>query len=140
MKAERFVVDTNVLISASLRGSGPPARLLEAFRSARVILLFSDETLAELHDRLLQKKFDAYVTVSLRKQFLAQLDAVSERVFIPGSRMGCRDLDDDKFLETAVLGNADCIVTGDRDLLILHPFQDIPILSPADALTMYFGR
>jgi predicted nucleic acid-binding protein len=43
----------------------------------------------------------------------------------------CRDPDDDKLLEIAVAGNADCLVTGDQDLLILHPFQGVPIITPA---------
>ena len=44
--------------------------------------------------------------------------------------MGCRDPDDDKLIETAVMGAADCLVTGDRDLLDMSPFQGIPILTP----------
>jgi len=47
----------------------------------------------------------------------------------------CRDPDDDKLLETAVLGRADCIVTGDQDLLILGSYQRIPILTPAEFLS-----
>lgn len=66
---------------------------------------------------------------------LVQLDAVSEWVSITGARMGCRDPDDDKLLETAMMGEADCLVTGDQDLLVLSPFRDIPILNPTDFLT-----
>ena len=44
--------------------------------------------------------------------------------------MGCRDPKDDKLLETALLGRADCLVTGDQDLLVMSPFHGIPILSP----------
>ena len=63
-----------------------------------------------------------------------QLDAVSEWVAITGAKMGCRDLDDDKLLETAMMGEADCLITGDRDLLVMSPFHDIPIVTPADFL------
>ena len=48
----------------------------------------------------------------------------------------CRDPDDDKFLELAVNGSATCVVTGDADLLALHPFRGIPILTPADFLAL----
>jgi predicted nucleic acid-binding protein len=48
----------------------------------------------------------------------------------------CRDPRDDKFLEVAVNGRADAIVTGDQDLLVLNPFQGIPILSPAGYLEL----
>ena len=48
----------------------------------------------------------------------------------------CRDPDDDMFLEVAVNGRATHIVTGDKDLLALHPFRGIPILTPADFLAL----
>jgi len=46
----------------------------------------------------------------------------------------CRDPDDDKLLEIVIAGSADCLVTGDQDLLVLHPFQGIPILNPVGFL------
>ena len=45
--------------------------------------------------------------------------------------VACRDPTDDKFLELAVSGNADLILSGDKDLLTLHPFRGIPIVTPA---------
>ncbi|WP_408733647.1 putative toxin-antitoxin system toxin component, PIN family [Mucilaginibacter sp.] len=49
----------------------------------------------------------------------------------------CRDPKDNKFLELAVTAGASCIVSGDQDLLILHPFNNIPILPPADFLKLF---
>lgn len=46
----------------------------------------------------------------------------------------CRDPKDDKFLELAIDGRADAIVTGDQDLLVLHPFRGIAVLTPAEYL------
>ncbi len=138
MKAERFVVDTNVLISSVLNSAGTPAKLFDALQHSAAILLFSKQTQAELHLRLLLNKFDKYVSIELRQLFLAQLDAVSEYVFITGAPMGCRDADDDKFLETATLGNAACLITGDNDLLVMHPFQGLSILTPSQAMLHYF--
>ena len=54
-----------------------------------------------------------------------KLIAIEERI------AACRDPTDDKFLELAVNGKADLIVTGDADLLVLNPFRDIPIVAPA---------
>ncbi len=122
-KAERFVIDSNVLISAALRASSPLASLLEALRGSTAVLLFSHETQAELVSRLMKGK--RYVSRAIRQRFLAQLDAVSEFVSIVNRPMGCRDPEDDKFLETAINGNADCLITGDKDLLTMHPFQGI---------------
>ena len=134
MKAERIVLDTNVLINAALRPAGPPRAVVEAMRARVGVLIFSDETFDELRTRLHHRKFDEYVSRQGRSVYLAQLQAVSEWVSIIGAKLDCRDPNDDKLLETALIGETDCIVTGDQDLLVLSPFHDIPILSPADFL------
>lgn len=64
--------------------------------------------------------------------FLAQLLAVSEHVPIAGAKLGCRDRDD-KILETALTGEANRLVTGDRELLEMSPFCGIPIVAPRDS-------
>ena len=132
MSAERVVFDTNVLISAALLPRGTPRAALDAVRTASGVLLFSDETFQELHTRILRRKFDRYVSRSGRLLFLAQIEAVSEWVSIVGVKLGCRDPSDDKLLETALMGQADRLVTGDRDLLSMSPFQGIPIVRPAE--------
>jgi uncharacterized protein len=134
MRAERVVLDTNVLISAVLQPKGPPRAAVDAVRTAGGVLLFSEQTFDELRTRLERPKFDKYVSREGRALFLVQLDAVSEWIAITGAKMGCRDLDDDKLLETAMMGEADCLITGDRDLLVTSPFHDIPIVTPADFL------
>ena len=140
MKAERVVVDTNVLISAALRPHGPPRAVVEAVREARGVLLFCDQTFDELRSRFHRPKFDRYVGRHSRAVYLAQLEAVSEWVSIAGAKLGCRDPDDDKLLETALMGEADCLVTGDRDLLEMSPFQDIPIVTPVGFLVVWAVR
>ena len=134
MKAERCVVDTNVLISALLQPSGRTGEALGAIRTAGGVLIFSDQTFAELASRLARSKFDRYVDQVVRQQFLSELAAVAEWVAMAGVLRACRDPDDDKFLETAISGEADCIVTGDGDLLALDPFEGVPILTPRDFL------
>jgi putative PIN family toxin of toxin-antitoxin system len=134
MTAERCVVDSNVLISALLQPSGRTAEVLAEIRAAGGVLLFSDETFAELASRLLRPKFDGYVDRPTRQSFLADLAGVGEWVPIMGTVRACRDAEDDKFLETALNGEADCLVTGDADLLALDPFQGLRILTPRDFL------
>lgn len=136
----RFLLDTNVLISSALNLRGTPRGVIDAVRSANGVLLFSDETFAEIRTRLRRPKFDRYVDRKGRELYLAQLEAVSERVAIVGAKLGCRDPDDDKLLETALMGNADCLVTGDGDLLAMSPFHDIPVLTPVDFLERLTGR
>ncbi|MBC9868329.1 MAG: putative toxin-antitoxin system toxin component, PIN family [Opitutae bacterium] len=128
------MLDTNVLISAALQPNGSPRAVVETLRAVRGVLLFSDETFDELQTRLHRAKFDKYVSHNSRSIFLAQLETVSEWVSIIGAKLGCRDPDDDKLLETALMGEADCIVTGDQDLQVMSPFLHIPILSPTEFL------
>ena len=98
------------------------------------ILLISKDTFNELQERLMSNKFDKYVQLQTRKTFLKTLRAISEMVTIEKNIIACRDSRDNQFLELAVNGNADCIVTGDKDLLVLHPFETVEILTAADFL------
>jgi len=130
---QRLVVDTNVLVSRLLLADSIPA---QAVRSARRkgSLLVSDATMKELADVLARPRFDRYVSIEDRKQFLRLFARVAEFVPIVNRVRECRDPKDDKFLEVALNGRADLILTGDRDLLVLHPWRDIAILSPKDYL------
>jgi putative PIN family toxin of toxin-antitoxin system len=130
MTRERIVVDTNVFISGLLSSTSPPARVVErAIEHGQ--LLESAETLRELIETLLLPKFDRYVTRARREALLDRLAPSVEIVEIVQQVRACRDPKDDKFLEVAVNGEADVIVTGDEDLLSLHPFRNIDILTPA---------
>ena len=111
--------------------------MIDIVLAARVVPLFSEATFEELRSRLLRQRFDRYTGRTNREIYLDRLEAVAEWVAISGARMGCRDPDDDKFLETTLEGGADCLITGDRDLLAMSPFMDIPILVPADFLAMW---
>jgi uncharacterized protein len=65
------------------------------------------------------------------------LIAIATTVQVTTTIQACRDPKDNKVLELAVSGQAVCIVSGDKDLLVLHPFQGISILSPGDFLIHY---
>jgi putative PIN family toxin of toxin-antitoxin system len=131
--ARRLVLDTNVLVSAALRnGSLPHRALLKARMEAK--LMASDETLAEFCSVLLREKFDRDVARVIRLDLLEEYTKLCTLVPIPTSIRACRDPRDDKFLEVAVHGRADLIVTGDTDLLALNPFRGIAILTPAEYL------
>ncbi len=107
MKVERVVIDTNVLISGALNAASVPRRVLDKVRAADGKLLFSDETFTELRTRLLHSKFDGYAERQVRETYLAQLLPIAEWITITNSKLGCRDAEDDKFLETALLA---CII------------------------------
>ncbi len=88
----------------------------------------------ELKSVLLRPKFDRYLGREPRFIFVAQMESVAEMVPTIQVVRECRDPTDDKLLEVAWNGRADLIVTGDEDLLRMHPWRGIAILSPADYL------
>ena len=125
----RFVLDTNVIVSALLF-KGSTAR--QAFDKALVDgeLLLSVDTLYELNDVLRRPKFNKYVSEEDRLQFLAALVREAAFVEVTMTITACRDPMDNKFLELAVSGNAESIISGDDDLLSMHPFRGISIRNP----------
>ena len=130
---QRVVIDTNVLVSRLLLPDSIPA---QAARKARQKgrLLVSEATMYELADVLSRRKLDRYITVEDRKQFLRELRRVTELIPIIQLVRECRDPQDDKFLELALNGRADVIITGDADLLALNPWREIAIASPGEYL------
>lgn len=84
-----------------------------------------------------KEKFDRYVSMEKRKRFIRSLSRIGEHIAITYPVHACRDPQDDKFLELAVNGEADIIMTGDDDLLMLNPFRNIKILTPSSFLETY---
>ena len=126
----RYVFDTGVLVGAALFSDSVPGRAMrEALCRGR--LLLSQATAEEVAEVLSRSKFDRYVSGPTRKRFLAALVREAVVVEPDQSFAACRDHKDDKFLELAVCGKASALIAGDKDLLVLHPFRGIPIVTPA---------
>ncbi len=137
MAINRFIFDTNTLISAFLLGGSTSS---QAFRKAMDIgeIITTHAINRELADVFLRSKFDKYVSLENRLEILDLLARQCREWPEPEERIEiCRDPKDNKFLELAVLSYATCIVTGDEDLLILHPFRDTAILNSRDFLTHF---
>ncbi|MGN6602436.1 MAG: putative toxin-antitoxin system toxin component, PIN family [Ginsengibacter sp.] len=126
---ELFVFDTNSLVSGLLIEGSTTARAID--RAIKLgNLVFSNETLDEFIEVLFRKKFDKYFLNNEERWdairrisdvgfFFSPLEIITD----------CRDPKDNKFLEVAFAAKASCIVTGDKDLLILNPFRRIRILT-----------
>ena len=126
----RCVFDTNVFISALLFDQSKPARASFAALHAGEVLVSAD-VIMELNNVLSREKFECYVTEEERERFLWSLLRETRLAEIREKVRACRAPKDDKFLELAVNGGADCIVSGDDDLLTLDPFKGIQILTPS---------
>jgi putative PIN family toxin of toxin-antitoxin system len=132
----KFVFDTNTIVSALLLPDSKPRQALDRAQDRGKILI-SMPALLELNEVIARKKFDKYVSEEKRKEFLAALVKQAEFLEVNEKITDCRDAKDNKFLELAVCGQADCIISGDGDLLVLHPFRGILILQPGAFLRQY---
>jgi putative PIN family toxin of toxin-antitoxin system len=135
----RLVFDTNVLVSRLLIKNSLPDQAVE-YGLDHGILLYSKEILNELISVLSRPKFEKYNKHHHVDQLIEIILKSWEPVKITQHIKACCDPKDDKFLELAVNGQANVIITGDEDLLSLHPFQNISIISPADFLKTEISR
>ena len=130
------VVDTNVLLSAALVPRSVPAELVDMLL-AESRLVFSQATFAELESRIWKPKFDRYLPIERRRHILHELNACALWVEIPAtiSRLSYScDVTDDPFIHAAMSAGATRLISGDDDLLCLHPLGNLHIVNPRTAL------
>lgn len=131
LRASRFVIDSNVWVSALVFG-GAPRQVFEGVVSDGIALVVSAELLSEIR-RILTQKFPDFLA-----DFDALLVALQQNltVVLLGSITisASRDSDDNKVLETAVIGHATEIISGDKDLLVLSYYDSIRIQKPTEWL------
>lgn len=133
MPGARVILDTNVLVSGFIKPSGTVGAVVDALRDGRFLHLHSRATLEELVDVLARPRLEAkYGIRSLDVEAFLKLVLLRGEPVSPTREIHkCRDPKDDKFLELAVAGRADVLVSGDGDLQSLDPFEGVRILSPA---------
>jgi hypothetical protein len=136
MKNKHFVLDTNCLISALIISTSVNRLALEK-ADKNGSLIFSRETLTELTQTLIRSKFDKYVSLGERLEYIQRLERRGKIFDVKSDFTVCRDKKDNKFLNLAYDSEAVCIITGDNDLLVLNPFENIPILSAATFLNSF---
>jgi putative PIN family toxin of toxin-antitoxin system len=143
MKANKtpIVIDSNVWISGVLLKTGTPALLIHQVLK-RCQPVFTQNTFAELEERLWRPKFDRYINLEKRKLLLHDIKAIGFWVDIPthiASQTFSRDTDDDKFIHTALASQTPYLVTGDKDLLVLAEnllALQVQIMTPAQAVQL----
>lgn len=131
-----FVFDTNALISANLSNkSVNRTAFLKALECG--VVVSSIATFEEFKLTFLRPKFEKYLSADERKEAIVQLEHLV--YFIPVSLQitASPDPDDNMFLELALTGEAECIVTGDKGLLSLDPFNGIAIVTASKFLDLY---
>jgi len=124
-----IILDTNVLISALMSPlSTSRQAVVAAFRDFQPI--WSRETWDELEEVSGRRKFARWYSEEERLSFLVMLAQSLRMETVTEHISDCADPKDNKFLELAVSTNTKVIVSGDVDLLQMHPYQGIAIIPP----------
>lgn len=123
------VFDTNSLISALLVSTSVSRKAFDKAVDAYQIVI-SDETVAEFDEVAGREKFEPYITTEEREGFEELLHREAQFIEVTETLKVCRDPDDEKFLALAIAGEAEVLISGDSDLLVLDPFQGVRIVSP----------
>lgn len=129
----RAVIDTNVLVWAVILPASRIGGVILLLHRGRFVPLYSVETLEELAKTLARPRIRAkYYVTNADVRAIVELLLLRGEAIEPVERIAvCRDPKDDIFLSVALAGQADRVVTGDDDLLSLHSFRGIPIVTPA---------
>jgi len=132
----RAVIDTGVLVSGLIKHNGTTGEILSSLREGSFTAVYTTDILVEFIDVLGRPAFSNKYHIE-PDDVLAVVNLIRLRgdLVIPARKIkACRDLKDDKFIEAAVAGKADCIGSGDDDLLALTHFESIPIWQPDEFL------
>jgi uncharacterized protein len=132
----RAVIDTGVFVSALIRQRGTTGDALRALRNGRFAAIYTTDIMVEIIDVLGRAGFRTKYHIEPDDiTALVNLIRLRGELVTPARKVTiCRDPRDNKFLEAALASQADCIVSGDGDLLVMISFEAIPILRPAEFL------
>jgi uncharacterized protein len=138
MSLRFIVIDTNILISAALSPSGTAYQAF-ALAIQEFTIAQSAETYQEIAQRIYKPKFDKYISNERKEEFLNLIRIKSQFIDTQSQITSCRDPDDNKFLELAIDSDAQFLITGDQDLLILksQPEYQHLIISARDFLELH---
>lgn len=128
----RAVVDTNILLRALIKPQGTVGPVLQRLRNGDYVAVYSEPVLDELLAKLaLPRLRDKYhFTDETAADLVALLTLRGELVKPQRKVKLCRDPHDDMFIEAALAGAAEYIVTGDKDLLSLKKFESVRFITP----------
>ncbi len=129
----KIVLDANVFIS-SLLETGPSKVILDLWIDEKFILVTSPKLILELINALKKPKLTNRISPSDIESLLTLIQEDAMIVTPTQTINASRDAKDNKVLECAIQAKANIIGTGDKDLLVLHPYAGIDILPPSKLL------
>lgn len=111
----KIVIDTNILVSAFVFGGRIKAKLERILNNEQIQVITSPAINAELEEVLFQEKFERFQTKATLEMLLDSFLADALTLFVQSTFTDCRDPKDNKFLDAAVNGQAEYLITGDKD-------------------------
>lgn len=128
----RVIIDTNLWISFLI--SKDYSKLDEILFTKKATLVFSQELLDEFITVVRRPKFRRFFSPSDIEDVIETIEEYAEFIDVNASENACRDEKDNFLLSLAIDGKVDFLLTGDKDLLILNPFQSTTIITLSEFL------
>jgi putative PIN family toxin of toxin-antitoxin system len=126
----KLVLDTNIFISA-FYWDGNSQQVINRIIEGLDELYITNEIVNEIADVMGRPKFKTKPEIIER--YIRTIEKIGKKVFITGTIKGiCRDKDDDVIIECGLLSSADYLITGDSDLLVIHEYQQMKIITIKD--------
>ena len=132
----RVVIDTSVILPILVLRRPAVSRLLQLWQNSRILPLHNQDTIAELRGKLLENsptaKYDQavrFADTALRRYSLWSQEVPLEAVDPESTKPQCRDPSDQKFIDLAIIGQADFLITKDPDLLSLNSCISFQVLT-----------
>ena len=133
----KAVYDTNIIVSGLLNSEGIPALLLDIATQREITLFISAEILQEYEGVLIRPKFG--LSKRVVKRFLRLVKARSKPVKPKSLEFTLKDPEDNKFLECALAGKVDCLVTGNTRHFPFRSYKGIKVISPREFWEIYMA-
>lgn len=130
----RVVIDTNIWLSGLIYG-GNPKKILDLFIQEELVVITSEELITEIHRKITQK-FPGFAPQLYLLEASIRVDATVVKLGSVTIKK-CRDKEDNKVIETAIIGGCSYIISGDNDLLSLKKYKNIKIVSPSEFLFLF---
>lgn len=135
MEKIKVVIDTNVFVSSLIgKTKTNPKEIIDGFKKNKFSLVLSPAILKEIEETFKEPELKSIINED-EAFILLGLIRIKGLFVVPRHKINiCRDVHDNKILEAASEVNANFIVTGDEDLLVLKSFHGIPIVKPKEFL------
>ncbi len=131
----KLVIDTNIIVSGLLTPFGNSAEIIRLFAKGKLTICYDSRILAEYYEVLNRPKFD--FDKEKIAAILKEIELSGELIIGIPLKESLPDPDDNMFLEVALAGKAECIVTGNLNHFPQNSSFSVPIFSPSEFVNYY---